>query len=104
MIGTADTMGGAARQSWILGHELKSKGYKVRWLVRTKKSNKSYVHGFFNHWQTNFAHLRNFLLSNDLDSGLEKEIFPGKKVLIQLERTTGYRPYPEGKLIAVIHD
>ena len=32
------------------------------------------------------------------------ENFPGKKVLIQLERTTGYRPYPEGKLIAVIHD
>jgi len=116
MIGTADTMGGAARQSWILGHELKSKGYKVRWLVRTKKSNKSYVHGFFNHWQTNFAHLRNFLLSNDLDSGLEKEIFDHswykQADIIHLQNLHGnyfrlksiIRISKEKKLIWTLHD
>ncbi|MFZ5437826.1 MAG: glycosyltransferase [Patescibacteria group bacterium] len=74
IIGTADTIGGAAQQSWALGHELINRGYVVKWLVRTKKSNKNYVQGFFNNWHTNYSHLRNFLLSNDLSFGLEKEI------------------------------
>jgi len=75
IIGTADTTGGAAQQSWELGHELKARGYDVKWLVRTKRSNKKYVQGFFNNWKTNFFHLKNFLFSNDINSGLEKEIF-----------------------------
>lgn len=74
MIGTADNIGGAAKQSWSLGHELKNRGYEVKWLVRTKGSNKGYVHGFYNNLQTNVSHIKNFLLSNDIEFGLGKEI------------------------------
>jgi glycosyltransferase involved in cell wall biosynthesis len=74
IIGTADTMGGAAQQSWSLGHELMKRGYDLKWIVRTKKSNKKYVHGFFNSWKTNLSHLKNFILSNDISTGLNEEV------------------------------
>lgn len=116
IIGTADIVGGAAQQSWVMGNELRKRGYDVKWLVRTKKSNKNYVQGFFNNWQTNFFHLKSFLFSNDINSGLKQEIFDHpwyqQANIIHLQNLHGnyfklksiVRISQEKKLVWTLHD
>ena len=86
-INKTDCMGGAAQVAWDLATELRQMGHEVRFIVRRKFSDSNDVYElkeyllfrllraiFKRDFTVVFSSLRDYLMSNDISFGIEKEI------------------------------
>lgn len=78
MINTTDKYGGAASVAWGIGNEMRSRGYSVKYIVSRKYSNSKNVYAInssrFHFISMIYRYARSFILSNDIDYGVAKEI------------------------------